>query len=239
MKKELAIFVFAVLLISSFGNVYSEGSSEGGDDDTDTTNGEMRNPDAVTRINCDDTATFATMRARIGCRIQNRATYVAPANAVPEACRDLRTADGDSEDPQGRCVAYYRVIAPCYNEESPQGKRGCLARASGILHSRLLDETENREQKARDFMVALLYDLEEKLEEKNENGEIDDVTAADGIAQIVDIKRMVLEGKSREEIIPKLRELKVWWNKEVSLLRSVEDNDDAEEDDVDDEEDVE
>lgn len=230
MKKEFVIFVLAVLLISSFGNVYAAGRGGGGDGgDTTNTEGMMRDP-AAARVNCDDAITLTTMRARIHCRIQNRATYVAPVDSVPEACRDLRTTEENSEDPQGRCVSYYRLITPCYDADSPQSKRACLMRVAGIS-TRLADESEDRAEKARNYIVAVLYNLEERLEEMNEAGTITDDVAADGIAKIVEIKRMILEGKTRTEIMPKMQEFKRWWHENISPLRDTgNDSDDGDED---------
>lgn len=229
MKKEFVIFILMILLISTSGNVYAIGRGGGGYDSTARQDAEAA---SAMRIDCEDTATFATMRERIHCRIQNRAAYISPVNSVPEACRDLRTATLTPETAQGRCVAYYRVIAPCYNENSPQSKQGCLMRAAGIANSRLSDETENRGQKARDFMIGLFYDLEERLENKNDEGLIDDETTAEGIAKIVEIKRMILEGKTRAEIMPKMQELRIWWHENISPLQVVENaNNNVEEDD--------
>lgn len=244
MKKELAILFFGILLISNFGDVYAIGRGGGGGDDN-TNTGERVDAASAARINCEDAAALPTMRDRIHCRIQNRATYIAPANSVPEACRDLRTATLTPETAQGRCVAYYRVIAPCY--DSPE-KRACLMHAAGIANSRLSDEVENRGQKARDYVIAILYNLEERLENMNEAGAITDDVTAEGVAKIVEIKRMILEGKSRAEIQPKIMELRVWWHENVSPLRVVENNDnndadsensDTDEDDNDDGEDAE
>ncbi len=225
MKKEFVIFVLAVLVISSFANVYAE--SRTGEGSRSST---MNAADADT-----NTATIASerceqiqdMRARMKCRLlQSRAPggYIAPANAVPEACRELTAAGGNPEDAQGRCIAYYRVIAPCYNEISPVNKRICLMRAAGIANSRLADETEDRAIKARNYIVAVLYNLEERLENMNEAGTITDDVAADGINKIVEIKKMILEGKTRAEIMPKMQELRLWWHTNISPLRTVGDD---------------
>jgi len=218
MNRGFFIFVFSVLVISMFGNAYAIGRGGGGESDA-TNEGQRVAAVGASAIDCEDSATLPTMRDRIKCRIQNREIYIAPTNSVPEACRDLRTPGLSAETSQGRCVAYYRVISSCYNEDSPQSKRGCLMRAAGIANSRLADETENRRQKARDYTIALLYNLEERIENKNKEGLISDETAAEGINKIVEIKRMLLQGESGATIRQKIIELKVWWSTNISPLR--------------------
>ena len=99
-------------------------------------------------------------------------------------------------------------------------------RVAGIS-TRLADENEDRAKKARNYIITILYNREEDLENRNEAGEISDELTADGSAKIVEIKRMILEGKTREEIMPAFLELKRWWHQNISQLREVDDEDSA------------
>mgnify|MGYP001609005352 CR=1 FL=1 len=73
-----------------------------------------------------------------------------------------------------------------------------------------LPSTE-RAQKARDYLILLLYDLEERIEDAVKEGKITLDTSSEIIDLIAQIKQDILDGKKRSEILTKLNDLKAKW----------------------------
>jgi hypothetical protein len=234
MKKEMLMIVFVSVLLVSSMFVYAAGSSSGGSSssssDTDTN---IENDASVTNSD-DDSSTdvvstrssFATKRTqlrekyedydceqydirleRIKCRLAHGKDYIAPQGTVPEACK--LTAN------TGRCVSFYSVVRTCYKLEG-EAKDKCFKRAAGFRKAQLSEElSEERPQKARDYIVALLYDLQEKIEYHVEDGNIDPEVAAEMIDLIVGIKRDIMNGEGKSVVKPKLMDLRKMWNDSI------------------------
>ena len=85
----------------------------------------------------------------------------------------------------------------------------CLKKSAEILKGELKDlSKEERVNKSRNYLILLLYDLQDKIEKANNDGTISDEDASAIINLIVEIKENLLEGKKKAEILPKLRELR-------------------------------
>ena len=146
---------------------------------------------------------------RIKCRLINKMEEGEDENGtidferrVPEACRSLRNPVA--------CIALYKRVHNngCYSLDG-RNKDVCLKRAANITEAKLKDiSREERNQKAREYIVLLLYELEERIEQGNEDGKISDEDAAKIIDLIVKIKEDVLNGEPKSVVLPELRELR-------------------------------
>lgn len=145
-------------------------------------------------------------RERIRCRLdyikEHKEEFEAPYSKAPEACRN------QEEGAIGRCVAFYQKSQACYEKKS-QAKNQCFKRLANFAKANLKDETEGRNAKARDYVILLLYDIQEKLEHAIENDRVDVDIGADTIDKIVEIKQDILDGKKKNEVKPKMQELRI------------------------------
>jgi hypothetical protein len=151
-----------------------------------------------------DCEEFDDRKERIRCRLVHGEEYKSPEGNVPEACKV-------SGEKVGHCVALYSTLKNCYKLEGKTKDR-CFKRAIGLRKASLNDENpEGRVQKARDYIVALLYDLQERVEEASEEGKIDSDDATDLIEKIVEVKQGILNGAGKAETREMMRELKEMW----------------------------
>ncbi len=121
-------------------------------------------------------------------------------------------------------MAFYATIQTCFKLEG-RAKDACFKRASGFTKARLNEENSTqRPEKARDYMVALLYHLQERVEKAHEKGRISADDASALINKIVEIKQEILSGAKKEEIRPMVRELKEMWR---AAKPNIEDNEDS------------
>ena len=122
-------------------------------------------------------------------------------------------------------MAFYATIRTCYKLPA-KAKDACFRRASGLVKKFSEETQEGRKEKARDYMITLLYDLEERVEKTQEKGKIDADEAASLVDKIVEIKKAILEGKTKAEIKSMLRELKDMWRSYKEKIDSVKDDED-------------
>ncbi len=151
---------------------------------------------------CDD---FEKRKDRIKCRIIQGENYTAPTESLPEACKL------ENETLKGTCMAFYRKIQACYLDKHGKIRDSCFRKASGLVKKFSEEEQEGRKEKARNYMVTLLYELEERVEKTHEKGRISDDDAVLLVDKIVEIKKAILEGKNKEEIKIMLKDLKKTW----------------------------
>ncbi len=198
MRKISVIFVLVILLFSPFA--YSAGTSEGGSTDRTISNNSNNslndtnttNP-GFTRVNCD---IAGDLRDRIECRLENRGNFT--DSGVPETCRGIEREAG--------CVALYRSAVGCYNENNSRERKACFLRVAGILQGGTLRLANN--EKKGDYVILLLYEVQERIEKMQERGLLTLEEASSLIVKIVEIKQDILNGKKRADIMPKIRELK-------------------------------
>ncbi|MBS3099367.1 hypothetical protein J4462_04085 [Candidatus Pacearchaeota archaeon] len=237
MEKRVIALFFLMLMIFAFP-VYGAGTSTGTNARTDAVDDSVVNdsddqvvdsssPQSARRQanmakkaeirqqyrdkNCES---VDTRRERIKCRLARGKDYTASAGTVPEACRL------NEEENKGHCVALYNTVKGCYALEGAAKDR-CFKRAIGLSKARLVDESpEERPQKARDYVIALLYDLQEKIEDKAEQGDINPDVATQLIEQIVEIKQDILNGEDRFAIRGKMRELRTMWQDTMSEVEN-------------------
>lgn len=186
------------------------------DDDYDATDDDYRNgtKNNKTDTRIKDCSKLPKEMGRIRCRLKHGDGYVATPGEIPEACK-LRT-----EEKRGRCIAFYNAIQKCYNNKQGKEKDNCFRKASGLKKKFSEEAVEGRKDKARNYMVTLLYELEERVEKYNEKEKISEDKSAEIIAKIIEIKKSILEGENKESIRPELSELKQLWR--ASITRQIE-----------------
>ena len=199
MKKAFLFFIIGILISSFF--VYAAGVSTGGEvssDRAEVRSADVRNERAVV----DDCENVNIRKDRIKCRLENRPER----SSVPESCR---TAEN-----RGRCVALYNAIGKCY-ELNARNKDQCLKRAIGLRAKLSDDVSTERKEKTRDYVVALLYDLQERVEKANELGKLDSEESAVIIEKITEIKESIGSGVNKMEIREMMKELKSLWKESI------------------------
>ncbi len=200
MGEELRIISLSLiflLAVSPF--VYAVGSS------TQTQKDTAKTYPVVTECN-----SLENLRERIKCRLQDRNSYQEYAGE-DESCSGLPN--------QQACLALYKASEECYEKSHAVSRIGCFRVKTGIVMpvdvgvAPLTAEEARKSalEARRNYMVLLLYELQERAEEASESGRITDDEAAEIIARIVETKQAILSGAKREEIKSSIMELKTLW----------------------------
>lgn len=159
-----------------------------------------------TAATCEDKA---TPKERIKCRFENKEIAVKEARTtVEEACRDSNKKEA--------CQTLYKRSAQCYNETNPITKKKCLLKESGININAGGTFRAAPDETKRNYVILLLYDLQEKIEKKVDEGKITTEQAANLVTKIVEIKKLILSGAKRSEVAPKIKEFKVEYRQIIS-----------------------
>ncbi len=208
MKKSilLTIAVSLILILALSAYVYAIGTST------------IPSSTATQKVNSNQTTQNASKKMmdcdsptnrmeRIKCRLSQNATdeEIDYEKRVPEACATLRNPTA--------CIALYKRVQTnkCYNLDGQQKDR-CLKRTINMTKVKFRDlPTAERAQKAKDYIILLLYDLEDRAEKAYKSGAITADGSADIIELITQIKQDILEGKKKPEIVSELNELKQKW----------------------------
>lgn len=214
MKIRGVLFIGIFLLL--LGNVFAAGSSAGevSQDSTTATTQEETLPSTKApqrkaispeeRMKIREACDAKTARlGRIKCRLQymrdHKEEFVSKDN-IPEVCRKLT----DKE----KCRSLYEKSHKCYEQRGIE-KNKCFKRIAGFARAKLKDENpSDRSRLSRDYVVLLLYDLQERLEKAIENEKIDVDKGSSAVDKITEIKEAILAGKSKAEIKPLFQELR-------------------------------
>lgn len=187
MKKEyvLTSLFLTILLTVSLGGAV--GSSTGGDRGTNTDS----TLNAVNAVACE---TRGVLKERIQCRMQAKSNV----KSIEEACRALPL------DKQTACTRFQNNAAPCYDTPAHE-KAACLRTNAGLGAGQL-----NRfaAEDRRKYAALLMYELQERVEEKQEAGQLTEERAADLIAQIVEIKQALLNNEPIADVKVKMTAFK-------------------------------
>ncbi len=146
-------------------------------------------------------------KERIRCRLKyikkHKEEFKAPYNKAPEACRGLGI------DKKSRCKQFYKNSQKCYLKKGKY-KNKCFKRLANFAKTKLKDEKENKNKnkKSRDYVILLLYDIQEKIEKAIENERVDADKGAEAIDKIVEIKEDILNGIKKNDIKPKMLQLR-------------------------------
>lgn len=191
-NRVLALSLLSILVLSMF--VSAIGSSTKSDVRRVGTS-EVSTDTTAQVINCDDQT---NTRARVKCRLEKN-TDTEKQYLTEESCRELGATDKAS------CIELYQKSAACY-EMTGNRKVACIREKANFNTER----KTNTEEK-RNYMVLLLYELQERVERKYEAGQITSDQAAALIDQIVMIKKSILAGEPRDTIKSELQELRTLW----------------------------
>lgn len=207
MKKVLYLFnMFLILLIMS--SVIAIDSSvpekiENRNFKTDKIGNKSIEEKKAVREACENSE---DRKERIKCRLQyikdNKEDFEAPYNKIPETCRNLTNFEN-----RGKCVSFYQKSQACY-EKNGIDKNKCFKILANFAKANIKDEKNERNQKARDYALLLLYDMQQKIELAVKNDKIGAEEGSKVIEKIVEIKEDILSGKTKREISPKFLELK-------------------------------
>ena len=138
---------------------------------------------------------------RIKCRLEiQRNVSLDDLNITEESCLNVRN--------QSKCNALYAHVRACYNKQGIF-KDQCFKRTAGFIKKNIKEEKNS--DALRNYMIFLLYNLQEKVEDAQSSGNITSEQGAQLIDLIVSIKQDILNNLTKEEIKPKLRELKEKW----------------------------
>ena len=208
----LAVFI-ASILVSSL-SVYAIGDSTAAPRTTERTISDNNSQTARERIaqltsQCEEPE---NRRERILCRLKNNlgdGDY--PETSIPESCRNLGFVTREE------CRGFYNRVEQCY-DLSGRTKDACFKRIAGFSQASLGGESDKAAIK--NYAVALLYELQERVESLNEEGALTNEQTADLVALIVNAKEDILEGASREEVREAIQALKAKWREirgEISI----------------------
>lgn len=201
-KKTYVLSLLALIVLSTF--VFAAGSSTG---NTDDSNSDVRKA-ADSRVVCEDKE---TVRDRIKCRLENSEVVKSYGySVVEEACRDDRFKE--------RCEALYERSAKCYDENNAVEKKRCFLKEAGISVNAASAFRAAPSEAKREYVVLLLYEVQERIEKLQESGKITSDQASSLIEKIVEIKKMVLAGEPRSEIVPKIQEFKKEYREMVAEM---------------------
>ena len=160
-----------------------------------------------------------TRKERIQCRLTTTRSLgiveedtETETEITPEACRGVSDVTK-----KARCKALYRNenLLRCYSIDNGREKNRCFMKVLGFTKVRIADETTDRETKTREYAVALLYDLEKRIETAFDAGRLTEDEASSLIDKIVEIKQMILNGSTKAEVRTKMQELKLMWKESI------------------------
>ena len=219
-NKLCILFLVLILLVSV--PVFAAGSSTRSADtssapttvntqksDTNQSN-ETNSSNPETLEECEE---FNERRERIKCRLQvlreRGEDYVEQYNERSqryEACERLANVIDVEITSKEECRDLYAKVRPCYDLQGKE-KLICFKRYNGLLN-KYFREAEKKD--IRNYIVTLLYELQERIENALEEGKIkDEDKAAEVIDKIVEIKEDIMNGETRDIVKPKIIELKV------------------------------
>ena len=223
-KTLTLVIIFSLLAVS----VYAAGSSTRSTQTTQATDTEV-NTAAETIEETSEAETSNTVQAnkepleqcedlnerkeRIACRLkvlrEKGSDYVEKYNEKSqryEACERLAIASGVEITSKEECLALYKKVGQCYDLQG-KDKLYCFK-----THNRLLNKyfKDADKKDIRNYIVTLLYELQERIENALEEGKIaDEEKAAEAIDLIVEIKEGIMNGEGKNIIKPKIKELKL------------------------------
>jgi hypothetical protein len=156
-------------------------------------------------VDKNDCETFTTVKERVKCRL----TQGQEKETTPEPCRQLAIAT--------KCVQYYKDSLPCYELKGKE-KDTCFKTKSGFTTKNVRSERARGEPSLgaiRYYALALLYDLEERVEDAVDDKTITADEGAQLISDIIAIKVKVLEKAPVSEIKTDVAALKQKWPGEI------------------------
>jgi len=206
---QITTIFLVTILVLSFG-VYAAGGGGGG---SGSNNNNQQEETIIntgpTTVDC-EVSILITISQRVKCRLENRDNLTDSEEAsIPEACRRLTLTFTANQISKEQCQRFYNDIQPCYSlppTAQATTKDACFRRVSGLGTAAISGNTDKKA--IRNYIVALLYEFEERIEDDYDTGSITSEQAGEVIDLIIRIKRTILDGGTREEIRPMLAELR-------------------------------
>ncbi|HLD02420.1 MAG TPA: hypothetical protein VJC07_01845 [Candidatus Nanoarchaeia archaeon] len=130
---------------------------------------------------------LTSLSQRVKCRLEKGGE-----EGVHESCN--AAAD------KSACAELYKEVYPCYSK-SGKSKDKCFRNVAG--------------ESKRNYVLFLLYDLEERAEKAYDAGKITSDRAAFLISKIIDIKKKVIGNESPTRVRPFITELRKMWGTEI------------------------
>ncbi len=207
MQKSLNFSLLLICIILSLSLVIAAGSSSGGSSSSNSqpraNNSQGTNYSGATKTTCE---TASTPKERILCRFKNKViAQNEKYSVVEEACRGHNRTE--------ECKQLYTRSASCYQESNAISKKRCLLSKSGINLNQGGTFRESPNDVKRNYVVLLLYDLQERIENLEEKGVITSEEGASLVTKIIEIKKLILENTPRSNIVPKIQEFKQEYRK--------------------------
>ena len=197
---EKKIIIFIALLISSLSFVIAVGSSSGGSNQIVTPSAITPQAAVQTRTTC-ESSDLAAVKDRIKCRFENKqAAANEAASVVEESCRGHAKTE--------ECKQLYQKSRTCYDFANPVAKKRCFLEKSGVSINQGGTFRAAPSEVKKNYVILLLYNLQESIEKMQEQGTLTTEQAADLVTKIIEIKKDILNGKSRAEIVPKIQQFK-------------------------------
>jgi len=175
------LFVILVMLIAMAGPIYAAGSSAGGSTSSPSQPATVMN---VTTQN-PDCESYGTVKDRVQCRL----LYGETQYSIPEPCRGL--------DNEQSCAQLYKDVTPCYSSTGTD-KDQCLKQTAGFAAKNV--DNEQNTTAIRNYVLFLLYDLQDRVETAYANQQVNADQASDIISSIVDAKYTVTRGQPVSDI---------------------------------------
>ena len=221
MKKRTILIQISLLLIVLLAvSIYAVGSSTGNSDSsisssTDSSNSSNKAKQntkaieaerqaagsiiaAANKSQADNCESQSTLNARIKCRLEKRGIEF--LNVTEESCRVLANP--------ANCQSLYAKVASCYDLNGQQ-KDQCFKRIAGFTKAKVKDEASaNNKESLKNYLIFLLYNLQEKIEDAYEEGEITTEQTSESISLIIQIKQKILRNQTKSQIKPFIQELK-------------------------------
>jgi hypothetical protein len=214
MKRVISLFVICMMFVLLVGSVYAIGSSTRNVDSNSDVS--LDSNDAVIDVSgaCGD---FEDRLDRIKCRLKVakeggskvRDVYEEyKTDSLPEACSKLKdeVLNKGNELSKDECRKFYNKIQNCY-DKTGNDKFSCFRRSAGLTTASLSGQG-SKKLEMRQYVVELLYDLQEKIEKAVEDERISEEDGARLIEQIVVIKENILGGASKAEVKPLIESFK-------------------------------
>lgn len=192
-KRAYILSLISLVVLSTF--VLAAGSSSGNAEDDEVP--------AATASQVTTCESAVTLRERIKCRMENPSVARREAyQAVEEACR------GSTSTKMQACENLYKNSAMCYDMADSIERKRCFLVSSGVSLNAGGTFRAAPDDSKRNYVVLLLYELQERIENKQEEGKITVDEATSLISKIVEIKKMIIAGEKRADIIVNINQFK-------------------------------
>ena len=198
MRRGVAIIILSLLCISLvYAAGYSTGSVQPKKDPTPIPSSSAMDED---KTSCE---VLTTTKSRVKCRLEQGSDD----NVIPEPCRALSQAAS-----QNACISLYKQVYPCY-EKIPTEKDECMKQVAGFQSITVAQEAKiiGAQQHIHDYVLFLLYDLQEIVEDKYDDKELTSDQAATLITQIVKAKEAIVLNKPKATVQAEIITLKQQW----------------------------